>query len=351
MAPPARWQSDSHVGKVVWVDANNLFVPPALDDLNQWIATTSEVPPLVVPPELAKQQEVGGVYNFTGGAFYPPGQYRDLVGDIDFLQTSRPHLFASEVQSTFSYDAPSSAGSTFSPVQTERGDALTSLGHRSPCPSPAGKTITTVEESETNNRNGASGLADYQRLVCLGPQCHLSFQSDKDLRTHVQAVHTHTCSWAGCQNPSFASRTDLAWHVKAEHLLICPVLACSEISFQSNRELQSHIAVEHPDSKRDAVKEWELPPPATASPSDTLTNVDTSHSAGELTPTKSTTMADSKFKAAVMEVMSVSRAKKRCQEQLWNVIEKKARKSAGMEFFSPSHPVLFALPVATFYRL
>ena len=273
-------------------------------NFQQWIHSTSEVPPLIFLEGPGADVKL----------FDEPCVPRLNVPNNDFLSVS-PQPFPSEVLSMFSCDAPSSAGSTFSPVQTERGDGF----QRSPSASPLGKaednftasTEVTVSLSPKNSTRRGS-------LICLGPQCHMTFQSDAELRTHVQAVHTHTCSWAGCEHAGFSSRNDLNWHVKVAHLLICPVAACTEASFQSNSEVQSHIAIAHPGAaKESAVKAWELPPPATAP------------SFEPLDKDVAATNTDSRFQAAVKEVMSVARAKKRCQEQMWNVIEKKARKTSA----------------------
>ncbi|KID60820.1 Zinc finger, C2H2-like protein, partial [Metarhizium hybridum] len=296
--------------------------PPAIDSLYmtpdglqlspediQW-STDKGVPPtfLGIPPFLHDPQEL----------------YDGLHGHDKFdpRWPNRHSLPSKDLRSTVSLDAPSSTGSTLSPVQTEQGEVL--IGPRSPSPSHLGREIGKEDADEHARDNAESELANYKKLVCIAPHCHLSFASDADLQTHVQAVHTHACSWAGCPQPSFATRKDLAWHVKVEHLLMCPVLECSDQPFQSRRELSWHIAVEHPGSGKDAVKEWKLP-------SSAAENRETSpkfHHNTESTPTKSAISVDSETKAAVENVM-VARAKKKCQDRLWTIIEKKARKNAG----------------------
>lgn len=315
-----------------WIHPDRL--PLAAEDVHQWITTTDVAQ--ICPSDYVKRDPIS--FNL-----YPPGQDQEISGYNDPLgrwNINSTYPFYSEVLSTFSADALSSVGSTFSPVQTEQSES--SIGPRRPCPSPLGKSIGTEDADEQINDKGIFELADYQKLVCLGPKCHLSFQSDTDLRTHVQAVHTYKCSWAACLHPCFASRQELAWHVKAEHLLICPVLECSEQSFQSNRELSSHIAVEHPNFGKNAVKEWELLPPAAGVEKESCENTLPLGSL-ESTPTKPATNSDSKLKAAVKELMSVTRAKKRCQEQLWNVVEKKARKNAGMSITASKYSHLSRL--------
>ncbi|EFY91956.1 hypothetical protein MAC_01904 [Metarhizium acridum CQMa 102] len=254
----------------------------------------------------------------------PHGLYHKLLGHDGFDPhwPDRHSLPSKGLRSTASLDAPSSTGSTLSPVQTEQGEAL--IGPRSPCPSHLGRESSKEDADEHTRDNVESGLINYKKLICLAPHCHLSFASGTDLQTHIQAVHTHTCSWAGCPQPNFATRKELAWHVKVEHLLVCPVLECSDQPFQSRRELLSHIAEEHPDSGKDAVKEWELPSYAT---DNRETSPKFNHNI-ESTPTKSTINVDSETKAAVKDVM-VARAKKKYQDRLWTIIEKKARKNAG----------------------
>ncbi|KAK2595566.1 hypothetical protein QQS21_006740 [Conoideocrella luteorostrata] len=315
-------------------ELENINIPQLVpDNVHQWINTTNI--PLI---SLCGATNHLSTHPLFESSFSQP-QYHDHVGCNSNLAPyqhqhhPQPNAFPSEDLRTFSVDAlssSSSAGSTFSPVLTDSSESLMLGSRRSWCPSPLGNK---ARSSEQDRRCGAFGVAVNQQLVCLGPQCQLSFQNDADLQTHFQAVHIHACSWDGCLHASFTSRKDLARHVKAEHLLICPVLECSEQPFQSKRELATHIAVEHPDCcGKDAIKKWELPPllpvedevdkPLVRSEQQQQLNLG-------LQPAKETMNTDNKFKAVGREVIAVRAAKKRCQEQLCSVVEKKGRKNGG----------------------
>ncbi|QLI68458.1 uncharacterized protein G6M90_00g044440 [Metarhizium brunneum] len=228
--------------------------PPAIDSLYmtpdglqlspediQW-STDKGVPPtfLSIPPFLHDPQEL----------------YDRLHGHDKFdpRWPNRHSLPSKDLRSTVSLDAPSSTGSTLSPVQTEQGEVL--IGPRSPSPSHLGREIGKEDADEHARDNTESELANYKKL--------------------------------------------------------------------SRRELSSHIAVEHPGSGQDAVKEWKLP----SSAADNRETSPKFHHNTESTPTKSAISVDSETKAAV-ENVTVARAKKKCQDRLWTIIEKKARKNAG----------------------
>ncbi|KAF4465091.1 dna polymerase epsilon subunit 1 [Fusarium albosuccineum] len=207
-----------------------------------------------------------------------------------------------------------SVGSLLSSVSTETGDALTVRNGQSRGPSPL-------------RRGRTSSLDDPTRpFVCLGPQCQQAFTSDQELKSHVKSTHTHSCNWAGCDQPSFSSRDGLIYHVKVEHLLVCPSPGCTESSFQGRRLLQSHIALAHPDDGKDEAKEWQLP--AKIPEMKPIEKGFTVKPSIELT----TTSVLGKRKHGDSEIqnrLALAHTKQKCHDRLRHVVEKRAKKNAG----------------------
>lgn len=237
-------------------------------------------------------------------------------GDVDSDVHFHPmHVLQTKTLSTISCDtqASSSVGSLLSPVQTDGGDTLTAHSGWSRGPSSLGPA--------------SQGDDLFNPFVCLGPHCREAFTCPSDMEAHVKSVHTHTCNWAGCDQPSFASRDGLIWHVKAEHLLVCPSPGCTETSFQSPRILRSHIAVAHPEAGKDGIKEWQLSP-TTLSRSAAMQQSNSAQSSGAGTA-KACDATETQPDATVKELLSVTVAKRKCQDQLRNIVEKKAKKNAS----------------------
>ncbi|KAH6983143.1 hypothetical protein BKA56DRAFT_483525 [Ilyonectria sp. MPI-CAGE-AT-0026] len=209
----------------------------------------------------------------------------------------------------------SSAGSLLSPVQTDRSDTLTARGSRSRGPSPLGRRNPTSTDDSCS-----------KPLLCLGPRCVQTFTTEDELKSHVEAVHTYSCNWAGCDQPSFASRDGLIWHVKAEHLLVCPSQGCTESSFQSIRVLRSHMDISH--SKADGgVKEWQLTPTL---PDDhaSMQHTDSPQEVKPV-PAKEGKAPEGSEQAISQMLPSVNLAKTKYQDQLRRVLEKRSKRNAG----------------------
>ncbi|KAF7550181.1 hypothetical protein G7Z17_g5892 [Cylindrodendrum hubeiense] len=210
----------------------------------------------------------------------------------------------------------SSAGSLLSPVQTDRSDTLTARSSSwSRGPSPLGR------------RKRASTSDSYSKpLLCLGPQCQQTFTTEDELKFHVASVHTYSCNWAGCEQPSFASRDGLIWHVKAEHLLVCPFQGCTESSLTSIRVLRSHMDIAHAKPEG-GIKEWQLTP--------TLSNNHASIQRTDSTPdmepvsTADEKGPESSRRSISQEPPSINVAKTKYQDQLRRMLEKRSKKNAS----------------------
>ncbi|KAL0936883.1 DNA polymerase epsilon subunit 1 [Colletotrichum truncatum] len=204
---------------------------------------------------------------------------------------------------------PSSAGSGLSPTRTDMPydwpaprSATCSRG-----PSP---TQQTVERAQS-------------RFVCLGPHCDEAFDQEKDLKSHFKAVHTHTCNWADCDQPSFSSKDGLTWHVKLEHLLICPAPGCTESSFQSKRILECHIKWAHPTANEAKANNSQSDAKLMA-PTMAASNSSQGSLAGAASAQK-----DALEDRAIKQILSVAVSKKKCREQLRAVVERRYKKQNG----------------------
>lgn len=220
-------------------------------------------------------------------------------------------LHKGKALSTTSLEDPESAGSVLSPVQTDRSEALASLVDWTPrCVSPLA----------VDHKGGAAAKAD-PSFPPDGPG------DDNHVPTgQEKAADAHACSWSGCRHPSFASRDALAWHVKAEHLLVCPVLGCPEASFSSARMLLGHTTVAHPNVCKDKVKEWQLSPERTPLSVEGVTREQPAVAAqGGSGRTPQTGACSRAVQGAACSVAAA--AKRKYQDQLRSVVEKRARKS------------------------
>ncbi|KPM44318.1 hypothetical protein AK830_g2292 [Neonectria ditissima] len=208
----------------------------------------------------------------------------------------------------------SSAGSLLSPVQTDRSDTLTARSTWSRGPSPLARHRLTDATDDSP-----------EPLLCLGPQCQQTFTTEDDLKSHVESVHTFSCNWAGCDQPSFASREGLIWHVQAEHLLVCPFPGCTETSLQSIRALKSHITIVH--KTEGGMKEWQLTPTVSTNPASMQRTDATPDNVPEPPEHEKTTGNLSSTSAP--EFCSIKIAKRKCEDQLRSVLEKRSKKNAS----------------------
>jgi hypothetical protein len=286
--------------------------------------------PQAAASSTAKQVPPGGLFNLD---YLSLDVGISLAGGLvpETLNTAR----AGTCSPPSSVSQISSAGSLFSPGNTERGfdgqtldgqtidgqtfDVHTLASTWSRGPSPLRQTIAPPPADVLPS-------ATQGDFVCLGPQCEQTFASEDELQAHVAAVHSHACSWAGCKHPGFASRDALIWHVKVEHLIICPAPGCTEMSFQAKNLLESHIRVAHPEN-------WKVHSPKTTKivtsqaqpmlPARSSQGMDGAATPKPCTPRN----ADEDRK---LREYAVTVSKRKCREQLRSVMEKKARKNAGM---------------------
>jgi hypothetical protein len=261
---------------------------------------------------------------------------------LDLSHTNKPSSRSRSTTSSSTYSPPSiasqvssSASNLLSPVQTEHpADWLTVASSSwSRGPSPLRQVSgSTSKQTESDECGSTPSMADKEKLLCLGPSCNKAFADEHELKSHVQAVHTHTCNWAACGQPSFSTKEGLIAHVKAEHLLICPVVGCPDaaVSFQSKKLLGSHVRVAHSDGPITITKEnmHKMTPqqPAIATESSPISGQRTV--AAPDTPTGNPKAAIND--RAVRNFLSVLATKKRCKEQLRTVIEKKRKKANGI---------------------
>jgi hypothetical protein len=175
------------------------------------------------------------------------------------------------------------------------------------------------------------------------------------------------CNWAGCGQPSFSAHEELVWHVKADHLLVCPALGCIEASFGSARQVHTHLAVAHPELGTSEVKEWTLKTkqkrpsisslgqdPDTGKTSKSREEAQNDgaqpQSSGQAKPEETREQKSAHLAAPTQtkanqraidpmtkELLSVATSKRKCQEQLRNAVEKRAKKRAGSKYLSSTH--------------
>ncbi|GJD00020.1 zinc finger protein 585a [Colletotrichum higginsianum] len=173
--------------------------------------------------------------------------------------------------------------------------------------------LTATEPSENRAQS---------RFVCLGPQCDETFDSEKDFKSHCKTVHTHMCNWAGCDQPSFSTKDGLTWHVKLEHLLICPAPGCTETSFQTKQILESHIRCAHPEASGEGNGKGKEPAATSKPKAQAMASSNSSQGSNALAAPSQ----DSNEDRAIKQILSVAVSKKKCREQLKNVVEKKYRR-------------------------
>ncbi|EFQ30344.1 hypothetical protein CGRA01v4_09876 [Colletotrichum graminicola] len=220
---------------------------------------------------------------------------------------------------------PSSAGSAVSPTQT---DFPYEWMTRRASPS----TTSSVTQAATQRPVSRA----QSRFVCLGPHCDESFDREQDYTAHCKTAHTHTCNWAGCNRPSFATKDGLAWHVKLEHLLICPAPGCTESSFQTKQILESHVRCAHTEAGGDGKgkgKDLNTTAATTTTTTTTVTKpmaqIMVSTSSSQASHAVAAPSQNPNEDRAIKQILSVAVSKKKCREQLRNVVEKKLRRQQG----------------------
>ncbi|KAK6213202.1 dna polymerase epsilon subunit 1 [Colletotrichum tabaci] len=256
---------------------------------------------------------------------FPKPLPRDEQSALAFLQPVSPLAQAplppawSTVSSvTFSSPSvisqPSSAGSGCSPTRRDF-----------PYEWPTRKASPSATSSVTQTATEPSGNRAQSRFVCLGPQCDETFDHEKDFKSHCKTVHTHTCNWAGCDQPSFSTKDGLTWHVKFEHLLICPAPGCTETSFQTKQILESHIRCAHPEASGEGNGKGKEPAATSKPKAQAMASSNSSQGSNALAAPSQ----DSNEDRAIKQILSVAISKKKCREQLKNVVEKKYRRQNG----------------------
>lgn len=213
------------------------------------------------------------------------------------------------------------ADSTWSPVQTDAGSDSHTIRADSRGPSPSHPPPSSLG------------------MVCLGPQCNECFASEDKLQEHVKLAHTHTCKWAGCGHPSFAAQEGLVWHVQSVHLLICPCKGCDAGGFEDKRLLANHITVAHPEVGRNGAAEWQLTHNVGTMPQKAADSVKNEQSSQIDAPaTTKRARQTSEATAANTERISIEKAKRKYQERLQTVVDKRARKVAKHQTSCESPP-------------
>lgn len=182
--------------------------------------------------------------------------------------------------------------------------SASSTGSMFSCASTESETMTVVQRSRDPSPYN-KGMNSTQPPTALPP-----------------SGKSFTCNWAGCEllERRFATHADLVWHVKEEHLLVCPALGCVESeAFGSARMVKAHVAVAHPEvGGDDGVKEWQMAGDK---------RVEERVKEIGRRPLETTRVDVGAEKNSELEMI---RSKKRkCQEKLQSVVEKKAKRAAG----------------------
>ncbi|KAK0384492.1 hypothetical protein NLU13_8578 [Sarocladium strictum] len=216
---------------------------------------------------------------------------------------------------------------------------------RRKCPSSTVSASTSISSGGASTWSSVQTDDDYQTIVPASSSsrvpspsapfpspCSEAFTSDVELEAHIRAAHTHTCKWVGCGHPSFASRDGLVWHVESTHLLVCPCRGCDEADFGDARLLQNHIAVGHPEVGKNGIIEWQLSKQVTGE------NTGPSRRLGEavVSPTGDVLHFSAPVKgekapeprAEDHEHLLIATAKRKAQQQLQRVIDKRAKKAS-----------------------
>lgn len=202
-----------------------------------------------------------------------------------------------------------------SPIQTDIADNLTARSAWSRNPSPL--------------RRGSINDHDLlQPVTHLGPQSQQIFTPQDDWGPQFNANHPYPCHWAGCYQSTFATQDELVRHVKIEHLLVCPNPQCTDSEFGSSRKLYSHIAVAHPAAGKELVKEWQLvPTPVQENPTPPASPPKSKRKVADMASDNDESTNEPED--TLEEFRAVAVAKRKCQDQLRAVVEKRAKKNCG----------------------
>ncbi|KAI1881505.1 hypothetical protein JX265_000331 [Neoarthrinium moseri] len=277
-------------------------------------------------PDLVAFGKDDGVMKFPvlDAPEFPPFRY-------NAASVASPSVVSSHSSTT---SRRSSSRSTLSSIQTDfvqqqqqlhMTDALAGPLMRPRGPTPLRNNVSTLPSPSEASSVGTIRAADD---VPIGPVAlnaaplfgqSASVCSDVDL--------PHVCLWGNngpCDSGGFATKEELNWHVKAEHLLVCPVLGCTEgESFASKDLLDCHVRWVHkdvrPSSGADACQSSNLLGTAVMQPTP---SVEKSLQA-QATPAHQDSVKERRLK---ME-MTIATSKKKCREQLRNVVERKFKRS------------------------
>ncbi|KAM0820259.1 hypothetical protein AB5N19_06078 [Seiridium cardinale] len=141
--------------------------------------------------------------------------------------------------------------------------------------------------------------------------------------------HPHICLWGAngpCGTIGFATKEELNWHVKAEHLLICPVIGCTEGSFADRDLVEVHVKWVHKLGSSEVGKD-------PCQSSNLLSTSVIQQATLSDKPRVNGGFVDRRGDKEGMRFkleLTVATSKKRCRDQLRSVMDKKARKHAGV---------------------
>ncbi|KAK1497040.1 hypothetical protein CTAM01_08052 [Colletotrichum tamarilloi] len=246
----------------------------------------------------------------------------NIFQPTSFLAQAPPPPALSTVSSvTYSSSSivsqPSSAGSGVSPTQID-------FPYEWPTTRAAStKHSTTQGAADRSTDSTASTARAQSRFICLGHQCDETFDQEQDLAFHFKAVHTHTCNWGGCEQPSFSSKDGLTWHVKLEHLVVCPAPGCTESSFQTRQILESHLRCAHPDTEGNSKGKSKEPLSKPTPLAQTMATPSSSHDTSSF---PGLFQKDSLEERALKQILSVTVSKMKCREKLRDVVERRYRR-------------------------
>ncbi|RYO78228.1 hypothetical protein DL766_001636 [Monosporascus sp. MC13-8B] len=282
-----------------------------------------------------------GRYGGSGGTGKLPLPFNNEFFDLSSygapalpLPLPRP-LSSGGSAAAYSPSESTASGTTLSTVPLDFASELVSpvdgISSLSTSSSRGPSPLCKVLSSEVVGPETKGGGGEY---VCLVPRCESMFSRVEDLELHARTAHRHVCLWGDegpCESAGFATREELNWHVKKEHLLVCPVLGCKETAFQSKELVDCHLRWAHggmtkavgdggesaPGSSALLPASSEPPRPEAASPKQ----------GAEATPLKR--KAESPADRVLKMEMSIGISKKRCEDQLRAVLEKRSRRMKG----------------------
>lgn len=324
LPPPSTWYDSS--ASPSWLDASSQDSRSGVKIVDQYASVLDDhnsnvypIPPFNDSFQATKPANI--IFDVPHGHIWGPSPTEFVAEPLFTSNAHSPyrHKGASSILSAVTSRSSSSAVSTWSSIHTDD-DCSTIVPPSSSSRFPSPSAIVTP----------TSPLP----MICLGPQCSEAFPTEDKLETHVRAAHTHTCKWVGCAHPSFASREGLIWHVESEHLLVCPCRGCDEAGFEDARLLRNHIAVGHPEVGKDGVKDWKLSKQVTAESAEASQRRESE--VRTLTDTVAPVPENSQKKTMPEleeeERRAISSAKRKYQQQLHAVIEKRAKRSTAQSF-------------------